>query len=256
MNNRIILFLLMVTCFASCINSKKTTYFQPLQNRTDIDTMAIKENFAITLHTGDILNITVNSLSPEANTMFNIFPAAAQSQGGGALSSAIGFLIDVDGNITLPLAGKIMVAGLTNKAAAELITKTLEKYLVQPTVNLRVLNYKISVLGEVAHPAVFSVTNEQITLLEAITLAGDVTVYGKRKNILIIREADGKREFARVDITNRALFNSPYYYLHPNDIVYVEPVKTKFNNGNLTIQLLPIILSTTTLLVVFYNLFK
>ncbi len=249
MNNRIILFLLMVTCFASCINSKKTTYFQALESKVDLDSMTIKCKFNVLIQSGDILSLRVSSLSPEANSMFNIFPetviqSQTQTIQSTAPSAAIGFLVDEDDEITLPIAGKIKVGGLKTKEAADLITKNLDKYLVQPTVNVRIINFKISILGEVAKPSVYTVSNEKITLPEALSLAGDLTIYGKRNNILIIREVNGIREFARVDLTQRNLFNSPYYFLQPNDIIYVEPVKGKLTTTSRSVQLLPIVLSS------------
>ncbi len=252
MINRIILILLIAVSVTSCVTRKEITYFQPETEGSDLEKREIQEKFVIKLQPGDILNIRVNSLSPEANEMFNIFPetqSSTQNQTNGA-NAAIGFMVDAEGNISLPLAGKIIVGGLSTEAAASLITEKLEKYLQQPTVNVRLVNFKISVLGEVIKPSVYNIANERITLPEAIALAGDLTIYGKRQNILIIREVDGKREFARVDLTQREFLASSYYYLRPNDIVYVEPLKGKLTTTSRAVQLAPIYISLLTFLTI------
>ncbi len=254
--NRTFLFLVITTLLGtSCVNTKRITYFQAEALAKDLEKQDIKDKYTIKLQPGDIINLKVSSLSPEANAMFNLYPesqvvSSNQTMQTTAPAAAIGFLVDEDGSITLPLAGKIKIGGLTTKEAAALVTKSLEKYLEQPTVNLRIINYKVSILGEVERPSVYTISNERITLPEALSLAGDMTIYGKRKNILVIREVDGKREFARVDITKRDVFNSPYYYLRPNDIVYVEPVKGRLTATSRTVQLTPLVLSALTFLTV------
>ena len=195
----------------------------------------------------------VGSLSPEASAMFNPYQSMflgtqiVQPQAN-APTAVSGYLVDESGFVTLPLVGKVAVFNLTTKDATDLITSKLDKFLQQPTVNVRILNYKVSVMGEVARPSVYIVPNEKITLPEAISLAGDLTIYGKRNNILVIRENNGTREFARIDITKREFFNSPYYYLHANDVVYVEPTKGKITSSDRTVQLAPIVLSGLSLL--------
>jgi polysaccharide export outer membrane protein len=172
------------------------------------------------------------------------------------ISPAIGYMIDVDGAISLPMIGKIVVSGLSTKEASEQIVQKLEKYLINPTVNIRMLNYSVSVLGEVARPSVYNIPNERATIPEVLSLAGDLTIYAKRNNVLVIREKDGKREFARVDLTNRNVFNSPYYYLQPNDVVYVEPGKGKTTSTSRTVQLAPTIISALSLIVVLFTYVK
>ena len=160
-----------------------------------------------------------------------------------------GFNNNVD-TIAIQTDGKIIVGGLSTKDASDLITKNLNKYLEEPTVSVRLMNFKISVLGEVTRPSLYNITNERVTLPEAISLAGDLTIYGKRQNVLIVREVDGKREFARIDLTKRDLFNSPYYYLLPNDIVYIEPLKGKLTSTSRAVQLAPIAISILTFLTI------
>jgi polysaccharide export outer membrane protein len=156
--------------------------------------------------------------------------------------------VDANGAIELPLIGSLKVAGLTTMQARDTIKAKLTKYLKEPTVNIRFLNYKISVLGEVQRPSVYVIPNETITLPEALGLAGDMTIYGKRGNVLIIRDNNGKKEFGRVDLNSRDLFSSPYYYLHANDVVYVEPSAGRIAQTDKIYQITPIILSALSFL--------
>ena len=246
--------LLTAVLFSSCVSTKDVTYFQAASLDKDVEQLEIQNKYIAKIQDGDILSVVVSSLSPEASAMFNpLITAQAtfqqQNTQTNNLPPANGYLIDQNGNIKLPLIGELKVSGLTTKEATDLITQKLDKYLQQPTVNLRILNYKVSVMGEVARPSVYTIPNEKITLPEALSLAGDLTIYGKRQNIMVIREVAGKREFARVDLTKRDVFASPYYYLHANDIVYVEPTKGKVTSSDRTIQLAPIVMSGLSLLV-------
>jgi polysaccharide biosynthesis/export protein len=242
--------LLLVLCmmFSSCVSQKEVVYFQP--DIIEGNVQNISQKHVSRLQSGDILSIMVSSLSPEASAMFNPYQLAAQQQNTQAatLTAATGYLINEEGYITLPLIEKVKLAGLSSTEATELLTKQLNKYLQQPTVNVRILNFKISVLGEVTRPALYTIPNEKITLPEAIALAGDLTIYGRRDNVQIIREVDGKRTFTRINLTRRELFNSPYYYLQANDVIYVEPTKSKVTSSDRTVQLIPIVLTGLSLL--------
>ncbi|NEU10260.1 polysaccharide export protein [Flavihumibacter sp. R14] len=248
------LFFSLAIFFTSCVSRKDVTYFQAVSVEKDSEQLEIVNKYVANVQPGDILQIIVSSLSPEASAMFNPYTQAQvsmiQNSQTNNLPPANGYLVDPDGNITLPLVGKLQLKGLSTPAATELITAKLDKYLQQPTVSLRILNYKVSVLGEVNRPSVYTIPNEQITLPEALSLAGDLTIYGMRNNIMVIRESNGKREFNRIDLTRRDLFSSPYYYLHANDVVYVEPTKGKVTSSDRTIQLAPIVISALSLLTV------
>jgi polysaccharide export outer membrane protein len=203
---------------------------------------------------GDILSINVKGLDMETTT--NMFNPMVQENYNSQQSVGIimprpitGFTVDAAGNITLPLVGDVHVAGLTSKTVEPVLTEKLRQYIKSPTVTVRIANYMISVLGEVARPAMYNIPNERITLPEAIALAGDLTIFGKRKNILIIRETDGNRQFARVDVTNRDIFNSPYYYLRSGDVVYVEATPGKLTSTDRAYQLTPIVISSLSFLI-------
>lgn len=266
MRNRTVKHLLLFTTIAmtfvvtSCVDQKAITYFQPLSEKTDVEKTDAVLKAALHLKPGDIISVGVSSISPESNTMFNPFLVMQQMSNQNVqpntLAPAVGYMINDEGAISLPMVGKVEVAGLNTKEAATLIVQKLDKYLINPIVNVRMLNYTISVLGEVAHPSVFNVPNERVTLPEAISLAGDLTIYAMRNNVLVIREKDGKREFARVDLTKRDLFNSPYYYLQPNDVVYVEPGKNKAASTNRTLIYAPTIISALSLITILFTYVK
>lgn len=251
-------FLLLMVVFMSCVSRKGMVYFQPKDKNPDVENVQIKGSYISKIQPGDILSIGVFSLSPEANQMFNVFPEGqmmqSQNQNNSSteLTAPVGFLVDRDGSITLPLAGKITLMGMNTKDASDTITKRLGKYLLQPTVNVRILNFKISILGEVTKPSVYTISNERVTIPEALSLAGDLTIYGKRRNVLLIREENGVREFKRINLTQRNFFDSSYYYLRPNDIVYVEPSRGKVISSGTAIVILPTIISSLSLLLLGY----
>ncbi|MGL5547943.1 MAG: polysaccharide biosynthesis/export family protein, partial [Tannerellaceae bacterium] len=141
-------------------------------------------------------------------------------------------LVNSTGNIDFPVIGTIHVAGKTRQQLVDQLKKELTTYMHDPIVSVKYLNYKITVLGEVAKPGSFTIPNERITLLEALGLAGDMTVYGKRNNVLVIREINNKQLHHRVNMNSNDLFSSPVYYLQQNDVVYVEPNKAKATGGD------------------------
>ncbi|MEJ1236943.1 polysaccharide biosynthesis/export family protein [Chryseolinea sp. T2] len=172
----------------------------------------------------DILAITVSSLSAESNVIYNnvLLPANGNV---GTLAEKIneGYLVDKNGFINFPVIGKVALAGLTKEEAIEKMTDLIKTQVKNPIVNVRFINFKVTVIGEVTKPATFVVETEKINVLEALGLAGDMTEFGRRENVLIIREKDGIRTSARLNLNNKAVLTSPFYYLQQNDIVYVEP---------------------------------
>lgn len=187
----------------------------------------------------DLLTITVNTSIPEASIPFNLVVQtsinSAQSNHLTQQPALQQYLVDNEGYIDFPVLGRIKVSGLTKNEAEDMIREKLGPYINErPIVTVRMANYKISVLGEVNRPGTFTVNNEKVNILEALAMAGDLTVYGKRDNIKLIREdAEGKREIINLNLTNAEIVTCPYYYLQQNDIVYVSPNKTKAKNSSI-----------------------
>ncbi len=235
----------------SCTSTKDAVYFNGIPATEFADKA---EDLEPVIHENDLLSINVSSLNPEATEIFNVSnttsnrPTTANSN----VSQAVGYLVDQDGYIQFPLLGKIKAAGSSKKTLREGIRKELinRRLLKDPIVDIRYLNYKVSVLGEVAKPSVLTVPNEKITLLEALGLAGDLTIYANRNNVLLIREEDNKKKLVRIDLTTDDLFTSPYYYLKSNDIIYVEPNKTKITNASTARQWLPVVFSGLSIAVI------
>jgi len=238
---------LIVPCFIllshSCITRKDISYFQDISDT--ISTQPISHNFEARIQSGDLLSIHVTSLSKEASSFFNVEGEITDKQ------VANTYLVDAAGNIEMPLIGSITVAGKSTQIAKAEIKTLLEKYLTDPTVNMRIRNFKVTVLGEVLNPGVYTIPNEKITLVEALGLAGDMTIFARRVNVLVIREETGQRKFVKLDLTSKAFFESEYYYLHSNDILYVEPGKGKFASADAWYKILPIVFSGLTALGLF-----
>lgn len=254
-----IFFLICLCLLSSCVSTKSLSYFQ--KGASNLDTINVAKAYNSTIQPGDLLSVYVGSLSDEASKFFNPYPAAAPSTGGaaGALNSseANGFLVDQSGEISLPIIGAFKIAGLTTLEAKNVLTKKLDLYLKEPRVMVRVINYKISLMGEVNRPSVYVIPNERITITEAISLGGDLTNYGRRDNILIIRDNNGKKEYGTVNLNDRSVFSSPYYYLRANDMVYVEPVAAKGFQSSNFVRILPIAVSLISiLLVISLQIFK
>ncbi|MBB6110787.1 polysaccharide biosynthesis/export family protein [Mucilaginibacter lappiensis] len=252
---KIFLAIVSVILISSCSNEKKLVYFQKTKGFTD--TLDLAKVYIPKIQPGDILSIYVNSLNPEASSFFNPYSVSASSGGTSSASSgsavlsqsaAPGYLVNSSGVIQLPLIGNLKISGLSTTQASDTIKVLVSKYLKEPTVNVRFLNYRISVLGEVAKPSIYTIPNEMITLPEALSLAGDLTVFARRDSITIVRDMNGKKVFGNVDLRGRDVFNSPYYYLHANDVIYVKTGKAKAQSIDRTYQVIPIVVSLLTLI--------
>lgn len=238
----VIAFLIPVLC--ACVNSRKVAYFSNLQDTEVPPQVTALEQV---VQKNDLLHITVTSLNPDASRIFNIanYSGLQNPRIENANNQLYGYLVNEDGEIQFPMLGNIKAAGISKKALQESITRELmsRKLLLDPIVDIRFLNFKVTVLGEVGRPTVINVPNEKITLLEAIGLAGDLTIFGKRDNVLLIRETDGKKMVKRLDLNSSDLLSSPYYYLQSNDVVYVEPNKAKVSSASQSKMWLPVIFS-------------
>ncbi|TPE42523.1 polysaccharide export protein [Pontibacter mangrovi] len=237
--------------FSGCANTRNAVYFSDTKSTEYNSSM---ESLEPVVQKNDLLSITVNSLNPEASEIFNAFNTSnvRSVSASNTVSPATGYLVDQDGYIQFPMLGRVKAAGLSKKALKNHIEQELldRKLLLSPLVDIRYLNYKVSILGEVGRPSVLTVPNEKLTLLEALGLAGDLTIYANRNNVLLIREEEGKKKLVRLDLTSDEIFTSPYYYLKSNDIIYVEPNKTKIASAGAARQWLPLVLSSLTLVVV------
>ena len=226
----IILFLsVAAVLLSSCAAPKNIAYFQ---NKTVNHPEKIDKHAGIVIQPKDMLSIVVSSRNPELVAMFNL-PVVSYQAGSeivnGGYQKLIGYVVDNQGYIDFPVLGPIKVAGLTRWELSELIKKKLLEngLLTDAVVTVEFMNFKISVLGEVNSPGTYSVEGDKVTILQAISLAKDLTIFGMRDNVSVIREKDGERTIYQVDLTDVDLFNSPAYYLQQNDIVYVEPSEVK-----------------------------
>jgi polysaccharide biosynthesis/export protein len=235
--------------FPACTSKKKLIYFNTSEA---ISGSEANKSYNPVLKTDDILSITVLGLDPDAIKPFNI-PVTNTSQNMGGYTqgtpSQPGYLIDEEGNVDFPVVGKIKLAGLSRGVAIDTIKNRLKPYLTQSTLLIRILNYKVTVLGEVRNPGTFTIPNERITLPEALGIAGDLLITGVRKNVLVIRDVEGKKTETRVDLTSKALFSSPVYYLSQNDVVYVEPNRAKINSSVVNTGNISLVVSIVSLLV-------
>ncbi len=240
--NAVVLFSILL--LASCVSTQKFVYFVDQKDASLVSNNSIPETI---IQKNDLLGISVSSLNSKASEIYNApnITYASSSNANGVSVQAPGYLVSPDGNIQFPILGSIKAEGLTGNQLREEIVRTLidKKLLVDPIVSVRYLNFKITVLGEVSNPTVVNVPNEKISLLEALGLAGDITVFGRKDNVLIIREDGQNKILKRINLNSSDLFSSPYYYLKSNDIVYVEPNKAKVGSSSRSTQLLPILLS-------------
>jgi len=209
----------------ACASPQKIVYFQDIEGQVVNDTLM---NFEPQIQFGDILVINVSAIEAEAAIPFNLYETPIISERF-SNSKPLTYLVNIDGDIQFPVIGNLKVGGLTTKQIADKLTKVLVDYIKDPIINIRLVNFKVSVLGEVNKPGAYVVENERISIIDAISLAGDLTIHGKRESVMLVRELEGKRDFVTIDLTNKELFNSPYYYLAQNDVIYVAPNKTKVN---------------------------
>jgi len=238
---------------SSCGSRQNVTYFSDLDSNNIKQVQMAKFKEPV-IQTDDILSITVQTLDATSTTSMNqtsTGTSGSSSSPAEATTTAVsGFLVDKEGNVEIPILGKVKVSGLTTSEAKEVVRTRASKYYKEPTVQLRFANYKITVLGEVTKPASYNLPYEKVTVLDAISMAGDLTIYGKRNNILLLRDNDGKKDVVRLDLNSSTILSSPYFYLQQNDVIYVEPSKAKAAANNAARNtLITIGVSVATLLV-------
>ncbi|MEG1839394.1 MAG: polysaccharide biosynthesis/export family protein, partial [Bacteroidaceae bacterium] len=202
----------------------------------------------------DLLSVTVSSSNPEASVPYNLTVPTIQTpqvlQYTTTQPILQTYLVDNNGNIMFPILGELHLGGLTkSEAEAYIINRLKPSFKEAPIVNVRLVNYKISVLGEVQNPNTFTVANEKINIFEALALAGDMTIYGKREKVKLLREdSEGRKNIVELDLNRSDVVNSPYFYLQQNDVVYVEPNKAKARNADIG-QATSLMLSGTSILI-------
>ena len=211
------LFLLLIIFLSSCSSTNKTTYFQNIPNDTTL-TNLVSKDFEPKIQKGDLLGITVASLSPENTIIYNA-PQNAQ----GPLT---GYLVDENGDIQFVKLGTLHVEGMTRKELKAKLEKDMAPYLAQAVVAVGFLNRHITMIGGIS-PQIIPMPNDNMTILDAIAASGGISDKGRPDNILVVREKGNSKEFKRLNLTDNSIFYSPYFYMQPNDVVYVEPVKEK-----------------------------
>lgn len=258
--NRFRMFWVVMVFFAisisSCVSTKKIIYLNNLSDSKGSLTNP-KIDFETKIQKNDLLSIAIGGSNPEdlitLNSGSGVIPGATA---GGSASKSIGYLVEANGTIQIPFVGRVKAEGLTRLQLEDTLTLMLKDYTKNPVVNVKFLNYNYSVLGEVSHPGKFEMDNERTTIFDALANANDLTTFGKRNNILVVREENGHRVYGHVDILSKDVFDSPYYYLKTNDIVYVEPVPAKFLTRNGIPQLIGITAAALALVLTIVSLSK
>jgi polysaccharide export outer membrane protein len=247
-----------VCCILSgCLSTKEIIYFQPFGSDLDEELIRVRSAYTPEIKPGDVLSITVSGLDRDDRELFNPMPSTILMQNFNAsfvtLPPINGFTVNSSGEILFPQLGEVRVAGLSTQEVELKLIELLQPLVKSPMVTVHIANFIISVLGEVARPAQYIVPHNRVTLPEALALAGDMTIYGNRTNVMIIRDVEGQRQFARLNLTDRSIFRSPYYYLRAGDLIYVEPTKGKLTATDRTYQLAPIIISSLSFLLLIVN---
>ncbi|WP_299336488.1 polysaccharide biosynthesis/export family protein [uncultured Psychroserpens sp.] len=230
---------LSLAILSSCGSRKEIIYFQD-EPITDQSLSELDNIYEIKYKPNDLLTIDVSAEVAESVAAFNLPVVSYNANNASVVNQANilrqTYLIDKDGNIEFPVLGTVKIGGLTRVEATQMLKEKIGEYVKEFIVNIRLVNFTITVLGEVNRPGAYTVQDERISLTEALGLAGDLTIYGKRDNIFLIREIDGKKKYAKYDLTSINVVNSPVYYLSQNDVIYVEPnnarVKTSSYNPN------------------------
>ena len=245
---------------SSCATPKNVTYFQDVPDTLRQKMVSLSAYYTPVIQPDDILQVSIQTLDPAATALLSQqntanWPAMGANAGSSPGSSnpvnVTGYLVDKDGNVILPLIGKVMAKDKTTDQIRDEIRAKAAEYYKDPVVTVRFANFKITVLGEVARPSTYVMPNEKVTLLDAIGIAGDLTIYGRRENVMLIRDNNGKKEFARFNLNSSNIFSSPYFYLHQGDVVYVEPNKAKVATTDIArVRRLSILATALSLLIV------
>ena len=234
----ILVILFSIVLLTSCGSKRDIIYFQD-EPITDQSLSELDNIYEIKYKPNDLLTIDISAEVTESVAAFNLPPVAYNTNAGTNASTTVlrqTYLVDKDGNIEFPVLGTTKIGGLTRVEATAMFKEKIGEYVKEFIVNIRLINFSITVLGEVNRPGAYTIQDERISLTEALGLAGDLTIYGKRNDIFLIREIDGKKKYAKYDLTSINVVNSPVYYLSQNDVIYVTPnnarIKTSSYNPN------------------------
>ena len=232
----------------SCASRKDVVYFQ---DASAFETIVSDNTHTNKFKVDDVVNIHISTLDPQASLPFNLFKGSNES---GMRPQQVDYIIDKNGEIDFPVIGKIRLVGLSSEETKILLTEKLKDYLKDPIINIRIQNFTVTVLGEVNRPGTYPVNGEQITILEAIGLANDLTIKGKRNNVMVIRDFNGTKVYTRLDLTKKEALSSPVFYLTQNDVVYVEPnnsaIKTSTldNRASIYLSVFSLLVTSTILI--------
>lgn len=248
---RVLLYFLVILSFVSCTQSKQVYYLNGLGNENaerksqDIDNPIVQK--------GDQLSIFVNSLNVEQATYFNMSNySAIQISSAQQLQNAnpiLGYMVEANGRINFPKLGEIEVAGMKREELETYLENALKDYIKDPVVSVRCINFRITVLGEVAKPGTYHVPYHNLNVLQALGMAGDLTINGVRNDLILIRKTETGEQSVIIDLTSKDLLKSPFFYVQSGDVIYVKPNRTKINTSSTFFQVWPTLVSAITLLV-------
>lgn len=254
MFKRIIYCLIVVATLASCGSAADLAYFQEVVDSGELEGVAGQLN---TIQPGDVLTISVSSSTPELAIPYNLFSARSQVASSVTASNSSsrvitnvayeGYTVKEDGTIDFPVLGEIKVAGLTRQEIANMLADRLKSVMPDPVVTVTLMNFYVTVIGEVARPGTYNFPGDRLTLLEALGFSGDMTVYGNREKVMVIREENGTRHVEMLNLKSKDIFKSPYFYLKQNDVVYVEAVGAKAKSVSTFTTYFPVITSLASL---------
>lgn len=237
-----------ILLIAACASRKDVVYFQDTGN---FETLVNNNDFVSKFKVDDLVSIHVSSLNPEASAPFNLYRGASE---GGLRAEQVDYLVDQAGEIDFPVIGRLKIEGFSPDELRILLRDRLSDYLKDPIINIRLRNFTVTILGEVNRPGTYPVSGEQITILEALGLAGDLTITGVRENVLVIRDFNGTKVYTRIDMTSKNMVKSPVYYLTQNDVVYVEPNQSGIsasaldNRATIAVSIASVLITSTVLI--------
>ncbi|GGG42699.1 polysaccharide biosynthesis protein [Croceivirga lutea] len=249
-NNAFFAILILSVVISSCASKKDVVYFQDVGG---FETIVDDDSFVPKFKVDDLVSIHISTLNPEASAPFNLYKTGGQESG--YRLEQVNYLVDQGGEIDFPVIGKIKIVGLSPEELRVMLREELAEYLKNPIINIRLVNFTVSVLGEVNRPGTYLINGEEITIMEALGLAGDMTIKGMRRNVLVIRDFDGTKVYYRIDLTSKNATKSPVYYLTQNDVVYVEPNKSAItssaldNRATIAVSIASVLITSTVLLI-------